>query len=42
MLEKKGVLNLYSTQHTSIDYICVATSIRELCESRDSERHKLL
>ena len=29
-------INLYSTQHTLID-ICVATSITELCESRDSE-----
>ena len=28
---------LYSTQHTSINDICVATSIRELCKSRDSE-----
>ena len=26
-----------SIQHTSIDYICVATSTKELCESRDSE-----
>ena len=30
-------IDLYSTQHTLIDDICVATSIRELCESRDSE-----
>ena len=30
-------IDLYSTQHTLIDYIWVATSIRELCESRDSE-----
>ena len=30
-------VDLYSTQHTLLDYICVATSIRELCESRDSE-----
>ena len=30
-------INLYSTQATSTDYMCVATSIRELCESRDSE-----
>ena len=29
--------DLYSTQYTLIDYICVATSIRKLCESRDSE-----
>ena len=28
---------LNGTQHTSIDDICVATSVRELCESRDSE-----
>ena len=35
-------IDLYSTQHTLLDDICVATSIRELCESRDSERHKLL
>ena len=28
---------LYSTQHSTIDDICVATSIRELYESRDSE-----
>ena len=30
-------IDLYSIQHTLIDYICVATSIRKLCESRDSE-----
>ena len=30
-------IDLYSTQHTLLDDICVATSIRELCESRDSE-----
>ena len=30
-------IDLYSTQHTLIDDICLATSIRELCESRDSE-----
>ena len=30
-------INLYITQHTLLDYICVATSIRKLCESRDSE-----
>ena len=30
-------IDLYSTQHTVQDDICVATSIRELCESRDSE-----
>ena len=24
-------------QHTTIDDICVATSIREVCESRESE-----
>ena len=29
-------IDLYSTQHTLIDDICVATSIRELCESRES------
>ena len=28
---------LYNTQHTLLDDICVATSIRELCESRNSE-----
>ena len=32
-----NTIDLYSTQHTLIDYICVAKSIRELCESRDSE-----
>ena len=30
-------IDLYSTQHTLLDDICVSTSIRELCESRDSE-----
>ena len=30
-------IDLYTTQHTLLDDICVATSIRELCESRDSE-----
>ena len=35
-------IDLYSTQHTFIDDICVATLIRELCESRDSEYTKLL
>ena len=30
-------IDLYSTQHTLLDDICVATTIRELCESRDSE-----
>ena len=30
-------IDLYSTQHTLLDDICVATSIKELCESRDSE-----
>ena len=30
-------IDLYNTQHTLLDDICVATSIRELCESRDSE-----
>ena len=30
-------IELYSTHHTLLDDICVATSIRELCESRDSE-----
>ena len=30
-------IDLYSNQHTLIDDICVATSIRELGESRDSE-----
>ena len=30
-------IDLYITQHTLLDYICVATSIRDLCESRDSE-----
>ena len=30
-------IDLYSTQHYSIYDICVATSIRKLCESRDSE-----
>ena len=30
-------IDLYSTQYTLRDYICVATSIRDLCESRDSE-----
>ena len=30
-------IDLYITQHTLIDDICVATSIRELCESRDSK-----
>ena len=30
-------IDLYSTQHTLIDDIWVASSIRELCESRDSE-----
>ena len=30
-------IDLYSTQQTLLDDICVATSIRELCESRDLE-----
>ena len=30
-------IDVYSTKHTLINDICVATSIRELCESRDSE-----
>ena len=30
-------IDLYITQHTLIDDICVATSIRELYESRDSK-----
>ena len=30
-------IDLYSTQHTLIDDICVATSIREICESRDTQ-----
>ena len=30
-------IDLYRTQHTLIGDICVATSIRELCKSRDSE-----
>ena len=30
-------IDLYSTQYTLLYDICVATSIRELCESRDSE-----
>ena len=30
-------IDLYSTQHTFVDDICVATSIIELCESRDSK-----
>ena len=30
-------IDLYSPQHTLLDDICVATSIKELCESRDSE-----
>ena len=30
-------IDLYSTQHTLIYDICVATTIRKLCESRDSE-----
>ena len=30
-------INLYTTQHNSIDDICVPTSGRELYESRDSE-----
>ena len=29
-------IDLYSNQHTSIEYISVASSIRELCETRDS------
>ena len=30
-------IDVYSTQHTSIDDMCVANSIKELCESRDPE-----
>ena len=30
-------IDLYSTHNTSIYDICVATSIRELCELRDPE-----
>ena len=30
-------IELYSTQHDTIDDICVSTSVRELCESPDSE-----
>ena len=30
-------IDLYSTQHTLLDDICVATLIRELCESRELE-----
>ena len=30
-------INLYSIQHTLLDDICVASSVRELCESRGSE-----
>ena len=30
-------IDLYSTQHSTIDDSCVSTSIRELCESRDTE-----
>ena len=30
-------IDVYSTQHILIDDICVASSFRELCESRDSE-----
>ena len=29
-------IDLYSTHHTLIDDMCMATSIRVLCESRDS------
>ena len=32
-----NTIDLYSTQHTLIDDMCVTTSIGELCESRDSE-----
>ena len=32
-----NIIDLCSTQHTLIYDICVATSIRELCESRDLE-----
>ena len=30
-------IDVYITQHNSINDICVATSVWELCESRDSE-----